>query len=409
MEPKKIIRYLIYSACALIPLGLSLRFEPFVSHLSTIGSTKEFMSLGFSLAIVLLGFYAGGIRPIKNKLILAMVALVFISMFQAPSYEFNFMGEDIGGFWFWKPMFYAFLYLMLYAVIRSQDICVKKIMDIIIWASAIIGLFMIGQRFGFSQFLTMTPYETTQNVTAWEISGASGHPMFAGAFIAIGLPLALYRGNKIPFILMSTSVIFSQSMMGIGASVLALGFLGLRLVSKEFFMRWVVILGILSGIGIFTAYTLKPDKVKSFIANESSGRIAIWSGIFDCLKQKHALPNDEKQKFSYSWTGYGPGSFRYIFRQMVPSNFLNAHNEYLHAGFDYGLLGLGILFIFPFAFIAKYWHHTLIDIRVLALLSAFLAICITALGVPVWQNEPYRFLTIVLLACIEISSQETFT
>jgi len=150
-----------------------------------------------------------------------------------------------------------------------------------------------------------------------------------------------------------------------------------------------IILFLTLSIGFFTS-----NKIHNFIGGGTgSTRFPVWSQIIKDVK--NPVEGGSKQ---YSFTGYGLGSFRYLFHSQHPisevgDNFLEAHNDYLELFYNTGLIGLG-LFLMGLTFFIKQCFP--LDRLSAHLLASFICVMVAAGGIFVLQQGTMIFYLLVI-------------
>lgn len=355
--------------------------------------TKIFIGLASALLVVLVTLYNGEFKPVKSKGALLLVGVVFMSIFFAPRYDVM-LGPttNIGGFWSWQPMFYTLLFLLFYSSVSSinfSDEEIDLLFDIIIYTNSAIALFMILQSINVNQFVRINNhFPDVENIIKGEIGGTFGHPMRAGIFLAMVTPLAVYRKRWVALALMVVAIFLCQSMVGMGSLVVGLS---LYFVTKLRLWKFLIPL-LMIGLLIFAT---KSTQIINYIIEESSGRFSLWSNVVSDINKGISSGNGEV--LQYSLTGMGTGSFFYLNEH---GGFLSAHNEYLQLWSECGLIGALLFICSVIAFILYAYPIAKNNEKVLALLVSFIIISIAAGGAQVYQIEPHRWFTILILGLI---------
>ncbi len=352
------------------------------------------LALFMALAIALWGLYRGDIKPLKNKSLLLFVFFLLFSAWQAPKGIIVENGLVLANYWVWKSMFTILLFLGMYWTISGTVISNKNkriILNTMVWCGFLIALHCIFQNWGYMQWFKIGTHHEALVTPQAGVVGMLGHPTMVGPFIGMLIPVAFYLRKWFFAIPMIIAVCLTHSWVAIGAIAASLLLL-LFLLSP----RWAkiamgsLLISIIACLLIFTG----ANKVGTFIESKSSGRIAEWSNVIKAVKE----PFGENDK-CYSYTGFGPGSFQFIYLKMFPqSNFSYAHNEYLEVLFNYGIIGLIlfltaiVLFIMTIDF--KLWIN-------LFLFSGVTCMFFAAAGNFIFQISPQNIFLITLLGLIK--------
>jgi hypothetical protein len=144
-----------------------------------------------------------------------------------------------------------------------------------------------------------------------------------------------------------------------------------------------IILSSVVSIGYF-----KSAKIKSFVGD--SGRFKVWSVIIKDVKNPM---NANGQAIKRSLTGFGLGSFRYLFhnqhKDLTPGEpFFEAHNEYLEVLYNTGIIGLGLFLMGIFFIIRQSFPLDRLNAH---LLASFICVAVSAGGIFCLQNGAIVF------------------
>jgi O-antigen ligase len=222
------------------------------------------------------------------------------------------------------------------------------------------------------------------------------HVTLAAAFLVIPIPFMIQTRRWLQLAVTFAALILCQSDTAYVGIIGALIFYGLF---RNKLWRWITIS--LVSLGLFILLLTPSDKLQV----NDNGRFPIWKQVWSDVCHSPL----EKSK-PYFLTGYGLGSYRYLFTSLhttqVEGNvkrilFNKAHNEYVEWFYNTGVIGTALLLIFIFYLIKNGIPYTIIDERYLAVLSALIGLCICAGGTFVWQIEPHRFYTVVLAGLIQ--------
>jgi hypothetical protein len=212
-----------------------------------------------------------------------------------------------------------------------------------------------------------------------------------GAYIAMIAVVALAIRDWTSFVLCSAAAVGTNSSFTLAA--LAVGF--------YINMRWIfrgkkklLYLPILSVVVVFIAYLFNKDAV--FLLD--NGRFDAWKETYKAIINGPLL------------TGYGPGSFQILFPKHFQKEgleygyFIQAHNDYLQAFFEGGLIAVFSIGFIYFSVAKQYfhcwWKTIKLDITERAALSGFAAISVNALGNFPFQLAPHFTIAIIFLIVI---------
>ena len=233
------------------------------------------------------------------------------------------------------------------------------------------------QAFGVDQFCMQKPGWLWLN----RIGGAMGNRTLVAPFIAMVIPIALYLRAWWKAVVMAAAVAICHSQMALGAAAVSLMFY-FGTLNRRLFMTMLGA-GVLVTVVLVIGFNTN-DTIHKFVGE--SGRFAEWRVIVEDWYS----PLQDGEDHGNSITGLGIGSFRYVYHQWHPSNFFQAHNEYLQILYETGVVGLflmlgalGWIFRRNFSF-REVWAGRSNRYRI-ALLSSLLSASIAALGTFVWQ------------------------
>lgn len=161
--------------------------------------------------------------------------------------------------------------------------------------------------------------------------GMMGQTTKFGIYAAICASIALAIGWYIPFILIATMCVWTTSSFSIAA--LIAGFMVCLKYQDKILFKYTLAAGI---VGLLVLFFIPQAKFLFY----GQGRVEVWSATISAWINSAPL------------LGHGPGSFYYLFGdnfqpQSIRDHgiFLQAHNDYLQALFEYGTMGLvGLLF-----------------------------------------------------------------
>lgn len=355
---------------------------------------KELLAICFAVAIIMVVLYRHGLKPIKNKLILSLVAFLTIHKFIiAPKFTMVIFEKDVGGFWQYQPIMEIWIYFLLACAIFSTPINSEKIdkfLKTILWIGIFTSGYAIFQWVGQDNTQSLIQKNYALTTTAGALSTTFTQPNFTGLFLALALPVALHFRKYWAIALIAFVIYLTHSQMAYMVAGIAT-WVYIFLASPS---NLRIILGFVTGC-IAVGFIIAADVLDLWsVIFQSSGRFEVWKMLIDdvvngtMIKQPGVL-----------LTGHGLGVFGMFFRTQHNSVFDCAHNEYLQLFFDAGILGpiLLVLAIVSIIFAALQY---LKDHQELLLISIFIGICLSATLIFTWQTQPFKFLTCVIVGII---------
>jgi len=346
---------------------------------------KLLLALVFSLGLSLYAFSKGYYKPYKNIWILLFLAFIPINFIFAPQIENRIASVQMSS-WVLEAFLYILIFFLAHAALSSyqfSDDDKDKILKIMVRVGAVMSLYAAAQWFGFDQFFK------GQQGGALQTCGTLGTPVLLSPFLAMIIPIALYFRKYIQSVLMLIVVFLCNSQVGCGAMIVSLIFLvGTKSKYLKFAMVSLFItLSLVLSIGFFTS-----SKIRSFVG-EGTGttRFPVWSQIIKDVKNPVVMKDGETER--YGITGYGLGSFRYLFHARNSNAFFEAHNDYLELFYNTGLIGLGLFLLGLGTFVKQCLP---LDRLKAHLLASFICVMVAAGGIFVLQQGAYIFYILVL-------------
>lgn len=383
-----------------ILIGLLLAITPFFVVLGQDTREPKIILALIGAALVSLSvFYFGQFKPVKNKWLSIFLVYIPLCILLSPKPSIRLSGIEVQNFWIWKASLFLFIFSLFIISIYSIDFKFKDInffFKITVWCGLIMTFYVVLQYFNLDQFYVLRDYTVTSPPPSANLGRALGHPTIVSPFIAMIIPIALYLKKYLHALLMAIVVLFTQSHVAIGAMTLSLLFI---VMCKDRIL--FVTIGILISLLIITTIFLYSNKT---IGMPDSGRFEQWKLLLQDIKN----PVIKGSKSSYPYTGFGPGSFYYVFPMRHPmkiENFLQAHNEYLELMYDTGLVGLFIL-LAGIGNLIKDQFVTKINRYRKYLLSSFICIAICAGGTFVWHLGPHIIYTCLIVGLLMKPVQE---
>jgi len=354
---------------------------------------KLFLALVFSLILGLYVIYRGLLKPYKNIWFILFLLYIPLNYLLTPKLPFSLFDLPMPTFWVVQTYLVILIFFLAHISINSVQFTQKGkiiILKVMVWTGTIMSFYALSQSLGFDQYW-INKYG--QDVS--RVAGTMGNRVFLTPFLAMLVPLALYLKKYIQAIFLIIVVLLCQSMVAIGALVISLLFL-LATKGKKFAVLAVSIFIAISLI--FSIGYVKSPKVKSLMANHY--RFKIWETIIKDIKEPKEISKGIKQQFSL--TGFGLGSFRYIFhiehKNIIPGEKLvEAHNEYAQLGYDTGIIGLG-LFLAGLTFLIKQFFP--LDLLNRHLLASLICILICAGGIFCLQNGAIIFYILTIIGLV---------
>ena len=358
----------------------------------------------FAMAIGLISLYYGKLKPFRNIWVLFFTGYLLLNFYFSPK-PIDLINAAVPNLWSWKPILKILIFLLMWVTISSLDFTLKdkrKIFNCMIWVGAMMAIYVLLQFKEIDQFCQVYRRFGGENHGASVgTGGAMGNRTIVSPFLAMIIPLALYMRSWWKAALMAAAVLATRSQMAIGAMIVSLVFLYGTMYRKTIYalaaLGLVLLLVLI--IGFNTSAT-----IHNFIGDGS--RFSAWSQMIEDWRSPLIQGKDN----SYALTGYGIGSFRYVWPNRHPAeagaNFLQAHNDYLQVLYECGIVGLLLLLAamvqvfrnqWPFD---QWWRDEKNKYRNY-LLASFLCISLNAMGTFVWQMAPLILYTIVVVGILQ--------
>lgn len=372
---------------------LGLAIIPF-AILGGVGANypKEVISIGLAGAISLYALQNGIFKPLERQGWIFLIFFMLIStafspktglILGSPTPQVDaymmYTHEEVDNLWNFKPIFYAFLYLMMAQALASVTIGpLTDYLGFMAWAGGIVALIAILQHLGFNQFsFVRPPNEIGWTVSSPEMYSTMGQPTLLAAFAAICAIPALYIKNYWLFALIGIAIILTHSAFGLLGLVAGVAlFIGKR-------RRWSYILAL--SAPLFLAVPL----MHRF---NDHGRFAVWQQLI------HDLRYPITEHVQYGLFGYGPGAFHYLFPIMHSSPWFSAHNDFLEFLFNNGPLGFILLLGCLYMLAKECWNNFNTDIVVLG--SMLIVMCLVAQGTFLFQLGACQFYAAVTVGLL---------
>ncbi len=365
-------------------IGLGLVTIPFIWW-SGYGTREPKMALAlvFALALSLLALYKQKLT-LKNPFLLGFMGFLALSFKFVPKIVIN---NNPASFWIWKPMLFISIFFMMLTAVASVKITkrdINRLFDVMVWVGFIMSLYAICQFFGFHQFFRgVSERADFVHVPSNMVGGTLGHPTILAPFIAMIIPFALYLRKYVKAIVIILAVILTQSNVAMVAMAISLLFL---LYTKRKCRIYAVMLIILL-IGI-CCIGVGSGKITG------SGRLVEWPKIIKNV----VAPSDDKE---YSYTGYGMGSYPYIYALRHGSKFTKAHNEYIELFSNTGLIGISLFLLsIGYMFYINLGDFFARNKLIITLLSSFICIALCAGGTFIFQTGASIYYSIIVVGLL---------
>lgn len=300
----------------------------------------------------------------------------------------NLTDQLIISLWPYKPMFFVFVYYLFFQCLLKINWNHSKrliVLKTFLWVGTISACYVIMQYSNLDDrqnLMGVYEFQAARDPSD-RLAAFMTHPNYAGSFIALCLPAAMYFKDGFKIALMSfavllTSSAFSILSMVVGIFIFLVGSGTIAWPRKPDHFIWICILGFLSLVGAWWAYQHYPHFLSS------NGRFNIWTMMIQDWKQSPIF-------------GFGFGSFSILFQSVHGVIFAEAHNEWIQLLYETGVVGVFLFIMFVKECFLKVMSKKIDKINI-AFLSSFATIMTSSLGMFVWQIEPHRFYTVVLLA-----------
>ena len=299
----------------------------------------------------------------------------------APKPEAIFNGIHIQNFYIWKILFIWIAHYIGFLAISHNKINSKNILDCMIVCGTIMGFHCIIQNFNLDQFFVVRHIIQEQK----QVVGFLGNPTVVAPYIAMIVPLAIYRKRFVFAIIMCIGVLLTMSHVGIGALVVSLLFLA-SCHNRKLIIPIGIILAVC--IGALAYEYFHPMFSKHLF--DDSGRIVVWKDIL------HTISEPFKTGKRFFCTGLGIDSFKFTYQRPIHSPYLQAHCEYLELLYEIGIYGL-ILFITMFV---NLFRGIGIDKKNYHLYASLLCIALVACGTFPFHIGPIAFNTMIILGIL---------
>lgn len=390
-----------------------------------IADSREAKSFICWIGALLIGAYGFKNFEIKNKniWIIAFVFYTLATMGIHPHFRLRMFGEDLNGFWIDRTvidmMIFFFMYLSVAnASIKRPDaskpgtfigeLDLRLIFTAIFFCGFFSACYIFVQALNMDQLFVRLPYDVIKGSEHADLTSFIGQNTLAGAFIAMTIPFGFYLRRYLCMgIMIGALVVIMCKMAIISVAVGGIFYFAIRTKNPAFALS-AVMGSILLALLLFFGIALHKIPIKD------NGRIAHWKEVladFNSPQVIDDIPKDASQQEkdflqmsnAHTWqlTGIGPGAYSYIFVKKHQSPWLQIHNEYLEALYWGGIFGFLIACLIPLSLIFRgiLGSH---DLDKCVLVTSFLIICLNASTNFVWQVDPTRFLTVLIMGLLSL-------
>lgn len=372
---------------------------------------KMAVAVAFALALFIVELYRSGLQPVRNKWLFILMCYLPLSTLMAPAPQIMLTGINVSNFWAWQPLFNILVFFLLVSVIASHEFSRKdfgRILACIAWSGFFASCYVIMQRFAADQFFTPVGDSARDS---GPMAGFIGNPTLTAPFIAMTMPIMVYRKNWLMTIVAAIALFFTLSNIAWGAAILA-GFFLLATRGKRLLIGSVAALVILAG-AVGVGYASSKTFRDTFPDNQ---RFFHWKQILRDVKS----PISQEVPNTYPLTGRGLGSFRFVYHiqhpgtEKEPNRFHQAHNDFIEWLYNTGVVGLfllGMAIWHMFATNLSMWNLFCFgeDYTTSTLLASFVASAFCAFGTFSWQIGTICFYTAVIVGLLHNGSISTNT
>lgn len=354
---------------------------------------KECAAFLIAILMIMVAVYQGSFKRFRNVWILLFMGFLIVSINKAPVTAIALGSFDISGFWVWKPFLQLFVYFLLLLVVSSMEwnarTC-KAYFMVMAWCGFIMAGYVVLQKFGFDQFFYQKPESVVLLTSNPTLIGTMGQPTLVAPFLAMCIIPAIYLKNWIFSIVMLAALFMINSEVASFAVVVAI----LTFVTAKNPIAFGTVLAICVLIAVLMLSFLRQDDHRKHF--NDNGRLSVWSTIVNDLKEPFSAQDPRR----FSLTGFGIGSFEYLFHAKHHSEWRQAHNEYLELLYCVGFIGLS-LFMMGLVHIFKTVYRMIsVSREAICLLAMTVAACLCAAGTFIWHLAVYQFYGVVIVGLI---------
>ena len=402
------IKYLINLGLVLCPFAVWQGMDTRVP--------KEIAALGVALSIGLFALYNGSLKKFRNVWLLIFIGFCLFSICRSPDFKRQFLlsyivgknvtiigNRSIAGFWVFRSLLYFIVYLLMAISVASIDWTKKQVhtaLSIMAGCGLVTSLLVFLQKANLDQFFYVVDKTINPDIHALTqpaIGGALGQSTLVAAYLVTVIPIALYLRKYLWVAVMAVALYFTESKVAICtfAIVLPLQLLCFpKRISKCIGILLVSIM--IFGGSLFIEKT--PD-IKGYVITNANGRFQAWGEIYQDFINN---PVEGVQK--HTITGLGPGAFEWLHSIRKDSRWFQAHNEPLEILYNFGFIGLALLFMAVremFKMIKAYWkfNHFTRDL-IIGLTMSLVAVFLTGLGIFSLRITPILFNTVLIIGLL---------
>jgi len=381
------IKLIIGSGLILIPFFVMGGFDS--------RQPKLYLAIVLSLILSLNSFHKGLFKPFKNVWCFLFLSFIPINFLMSPNLGVRLFNMSVGPFWILQSFLFILIFFLAHISVKSITFKrddVAFLLKIMSWVGVIMASYSLVQFMGFEQFFTPRK-EDIYNIS--NACGTMGNRLLLASFIAMIIPISIYLKKYVHALIMFIVVFICNSQIVGTALIVSMMFLvGTKHRLLAITMACLLVISaFILGIGYFNS-----PGIKSFIGGgNGSNRFPAWKQMVDDLREPITLDNGVKKKFAL--TGFGLGSFKYLFHTRHPkfSRFYEAHNEYLEILWTVGFIGLGIFLMILYTLVRQSFPLDRLNAH---LLASFICISVCAGGMFVWHNGAILFYVIVITGLI---------
>jgi len=373
-----------------LPFIIYLDLSPFIpGPIENIRHVKEIFSYIIISLFVIISIHNGLVIKNPCKILSVLIFYLMINWLIAPQYSIKVLGENVAGFWIFRTLVDVLLCYFMVMSIASLTITKNTLMLIFegfCYVALISSIYVFIQYFRLDQWQNIIDTQSVRSQTNPGLTSFYGQTNFVASFIALLMPFIICRKKWIILFISCVALMLIDSKMGIIMACSVFIIYGIMRSCNGLKLLIFLISGCL--LPIIFEYRMN---IWNLILNECSGRITAWQTI---IKE---IINPSFTNNSFMITGYGLGSYEFIFKHLEPNQFSELHNEWLEFIVHAGIIG-EILLITCIVWILKNLYPIIIkDKYMFAMTCSFLVICIGNTGLFLWQIEPHRFYTLFML------------
>lgn len=372
-----------------IPFCLGFGFFPFTPNMVVdYRVAKDLFAFSFAIFIFFWTITSEGIPKQKNHWPVLLLVYLVLHQYLVPKLDFDSQSDKLVCLlWSFRPLYYCFVYYLFY--LACQQIFIleeyrRTTLKILMWVGFISAIYLICQFFKIDPYQHLNGATDTPGTKAATLTSFFTHPNYAASFIGLCLPFALLNKNYGKVLVMLAAICMAQSYVVITAMVLGLTFYLWHVTRYKKTLVILTTLSVMVFIGLlYVTRHHTPDH----------GRFNVWILMIQELHSSFIF-------------GFGLGSFPILFELTHHLHFEQAHSEPLQFVYETGIVG-------GFLLLKGVWSHLkpvvfLIekDEIYLAVTTSFVIILVCSLGQFIWQIEPHRYISVMLMGMIIASTNQ---